>query len=1083
VEGKPVEKALVIVQPMRFVPGDMPLTARSDAAGVFRVPLKAAGAYRVRVEASGWAAATLENVRPGAGLQVSLRRGAAIEGTVRDAATGAPLPGAVVEARDDRYRMMPVWEPGVGHVSTTADAEGRFRLDGLAEGLHSVSARLRGYSRGGRNNVPTGRRVDIVLLPGSSLSGTVRDAQGRPVANAVVRVDGGDRRAGPTGPVVGTDADGRFEVTGLGAGEHRVVARHPSFAPAWVGGVSLEKGADATIDVVLHAGSPVTGRLVAGEERPVPGRVALQETDERPVPYYLDDRLGADAGGDGRFRLTLPPGAHALAVSAPGYASRRVEVDVGTGGSPVDLGDLALESGLVIRGRVRDRAGAPVADAQVFAFPHRGMAMGGGPMSRGQGRTESDGTFLLGGLGAGTHRVSVSASGYAEAVRPVDSAPSPGTPVEFVLDRAGAISGVVADEAGQPIESFRVSARQATEPGPMSGAGARGDTFAAADGRFVLEDVPDGTWVIEASAPDRASGVVSGVVVAGGATADAGRIRLGAGGVVRGLVVDGGGAPVGGASVRLVGAGRSYSFPRDTEAVSDPGGAFELRGVESGTVELVAAHPSYAEGRAAGIEVDPARGPAEARIVMAQGGRIEGRLARRDGSGMPGAIQVQPARVGSPSFMGGLTAQAGPDGTFVVEHVPAGRVIVYAMAGAGGVMESRQSREAEVREGETTTVEFLSREILVTGHVSRSGAPAPGLRLRLMGTGGSRMMMSMGGLMGAVPAPPAGPQRLTGVTDESGAFALIVDEPGTYRVMTNTTDGKITFPMRTVEIPDADTHVVDLAFTGVPLTGVVVDKDTEQPVPAAFVSAATGQAAPGGLMSASGSATAGVDGRFVLELEPGDYRVQAFAEGYAPDTAEVSVAAGGPTQELRLAVSRGGSISGRVVDAAGRAVGGVRVSALMAEGDGGSGGGGGGGESLPDGSFDIRGLPAGTFTLSAQSDLGAFAVRSGVASGQTGVTLTLRPGGSVQLQVYGTDGAPVERAFVRVSRVAGARIQVMAGTSTSPAGSAQLVVPAGDVELEVGKDKLRGRVTVSVAPGGATAAEVTLAEAERTSAP
>jgi hypothetical protein len=341
-----------------------------------------------------------------------------------------------------------------------------------------------------------------------------------------------------------------------------------------------------------------------------------------------------------------------------------------------------------------------------------------------------------------------------------------------------------------------------------------------------------------------------------------------------------------------------------------------------------------------------------------------------------------------------------------------------------------------------------------------------------MGSGGSRMMMSAPGI-GVVPAPPSGPQRLTGLTDETGAFALIVDEPGTYRVLTSTDDGRITLPMRTVEIPDADAHAVDLTFGGVPVTGVVVDKDTEQPVPAAHVSARLHAPTPANPMGGAGSAAAGADGRFALELEPGEYRVQAFAPGYASDTQEVSVAGGGATQELRLTLSRGATISGQVVDAGGRPVGGVNIGALTAEGDGGSGA-----QSLPDGSFQIAGLTAGSYTLSAHSALGLFAVRAGVATGETGVTLTLRPGGTVHVQVYGPTGAPVQRASVRVSRVAGARAMLMMGAMTSPAGIAELVAPAGDVELEVGRDKLRGKVNVSVPSGGATTAEVTLAEAD-----
>jgi len=55
----------------------------------------------------------------------------------------------------------------------------------------------------------------------------------------------------------------------------------------------------------------------------------------------------------------------------------------------------------------------------------------------------------------------------------------------------------------------------------------------APDGRFLLEDLAEGTYVVRARAPEVMPGTVSGVRVVAGRTADAGVIRLGAGGIVR----------------------------------------------------------------------------------------------------------------------------------------------------------------------------------------------------------------------------------------------------------------------------------------------------------------------------------------------------------------------------------------------------------------------------------------------------------------------------------------------------------------------------------------------------------------------
>ena len=39
--------------------------------------------------------------------------------------------------------------------------------------------------------------------------------------------------------------------------------------------------------------------------------------------------------------------------------------------------------------------------------------------------------------------------------------------------------------------------------------------------------------------------------------------------------------------------------------------------------------------RRVSVEVDPAKGPTETRVVLSQGGRVEGSVRRRDGTGLP----------------------------------------------------------------------------------------------------------------------------------------------------------------------------------------------------------------------------------------------------------------------------------------------------------------------------------------------------------------------------------------------------------------------------------------------------------------
>ena len=55
-DGRPIEKALVVARVVGASRLDLPVTARTDAKGGFRLGLKRAGIYDVRVEAKGLAA-------------------------------------------------------------------------------------------------------------------------------------------------------------------------------------------------------------------------------------------------------------------------------------------------------------------------------------------------------------------------------------------------------------------------------------------------------------------------------------------------------------------------------------------------------------------------------------------------------------------------------------------------------------------------------------------------------------------------------------------------------------------------------------------------------------------------------------------------------------------------------------------------------------------------------------------------------------------------------------------------------------------------------------------------------------------
>lgn len=1057
-DGRAIEKALVIARSVSARFDEPSFTTRTDSAGGFRFVFKNADLHNVRVEAKGLAAQRLEKVKPGSPLNVTLQKGGAIEGTVREAASGAPVAEARVEARPaDVYVDALPWEPEAGRVVATTDAKGRFRLEGLASGLHDVTATAQGFGPARRPNAKAGTFVDFVLTPGSSLSGSVVAPDGQPVAGAVVRAE---REPGfwAESARAATNAQGHFEILGLEPGTYTLVARHADFAPGLVPAVVVEPESDTSTDIVLDHGARIVGRLLGPSERPVAGRVRIQEIGGRTVSAAVAQILRAEAGADGLFSIErVPTGSYALAVTAPGLASTRADVDVRPGDLEVDAGDITLEAGLAIRGRVRDKAGVGIASATIECLRLRGSS-GDSPGAR----SEADGSFVLGGLQSGSYMVLVSASGYGRSRRQVEA----GQDVEFVLESGGSIAGIVVDEAGRPVEAYEVSAELAERQGSFFWS-PNFRPVAASDGRFALEDLGPGTYVVGVQAPEYASSSVSNVRVRSGAPTDVGRIRLQRGGTVRGLVVSIEGAPVAGATVEVQGAANSGPMGGETpQATSDATGAFEVRGVPAGVVEVMATHTSYAAAVVSGLEVDPAKGPAEARIVLTRGGRIEGLARKRDGSALQGTyVHVTPTGGGRRMFWAmSVPSPVGADGSFVVEHVPAGRVRVNLMSRSGGRFTSIQTKEADVRESEATPVEFRSLEILVSGRVTRSGTPAANLKVTL-GGGAGHISMSFGGAE-SVPPPPSGPQRGSAVTREDGTYDLLVDAPGQYFARVETLDGKVGFRSKDVDVPEAETYVLDFDIGGVTVSGLVVDKESEQPLAASDVWASLKGASRGGV-----GAAAGADGRFQLELEPGDYRVTARAEGYASQTVEISVGATG-APDLRFPLARGLNLRGRLLDARGRGVGGLWVNATSGEE---SDRHSVSGTTLADGSFQLSELLQRPYALLSGSDLAGFAFRAGVPPGDSDVVLTLRPGGKVRVQVRGTDGAPASRAWVRVDKLGGISVGSFSHPLTDSDGFAELPVPAGVVEIGVGKDSLKGRVTLNVSPGETVAAEVRLA--------
>jgi hypothetical protein len=403
------------------------------------------------------------------------------------------------------------------------------------------------------------------------------------------------------------------------------------------------------------------------------------------------------------------------------------------------------------------------------------------------------------------------------------------------------------------------------------------------------------------------------------------------------------------------------------------------------------------------------------------------------------------------------------DGSFLVERVPPGpaRASLQTRAGSG-VYVGWQPQEVTVVEGETVTVDFVSREVLVSGQITRSDAPVGGVRVTV-----EPMIVSIAsGPDDDASAPAAGPQPFTGITAADGTYELIAPESGDAWASVKSLDGKVRYASRDLQIPDVPNYRLDFKLGGVPVSGIVVDKDSGEGVPAASLDATAKKGED------SGGANGGPDGRFAFEVPPGEYRVSVWAEAYAHFQSDLTVGAGGEG-DVRFELSRGLVLLGKVVDVSGRPVAGVRVFAATREGVPGW-------ETAmtaSDGLFHFDRLLPKTYDLSAVSPAVGYAARAG-APGDKDIVLVLRPGGRLRLAVVDGRGAPVAGAFARVGPLNGIRAPFfMGGGQTDAAGLVEMSCPSGVLEISVSQGKRSGKAAVEVSPGATVAARIVLQDA------
>jgi protocatechuate 3,4-dioxygenase beta subunit len=626
--------------------------------------------------------------------------------TIQNLAGRAGGPGGREIAGSQARTLSP---DGAGSLTQVPQDEGREPAGGIPESAGGPESGEASRAAGGATTTgsSTGRSGSALPAAGSTPAGaskaappsrkgdsailvTVLDSEGRPMAGAMVEVDGpGGVRSEPTA------AAGVAEVAGLAAGDYQIRVRptQPGL-PALFGARPVTVAAGERFQArctVPLLDAEITGRVLDSEGKPV----AEVEIDCSPLllpgsgAIFMADVSSAGpvkSGADGSFRIQgLARVEHVLSTRpSPGRPQARATAVAGAS-EPVDI-VLARKRSLTITGAVRDQKGEPVAEVQVVVSSHQAQPA----------RSGVDGRFRVGlEYERGVVALAARKEGYAEAdllVPPIDIGEREEVEVSLLLEplgEVGELSGLITEGPGGPavpaqtvhLHSASLNARYQARSG-QDGLYLFSEVRAAADYRL---------WV----SPERGFRDFSAapVEVAPGVSRMDIELEPLETGRLTGTMLDATGRPL----PRFTLWVRSLSASGNAPAITgDERGRFSADEVPAGEVQLETRAAPWITVR--GLTIEPGQ-TRQAEVLLGLGsGRLDGQVLSAGGPVARARLTLTwtgpaapPAAAGALQTTVYREAASDSAGRFSFSGIGAGRAILTA--GAPGFAERRESRD------------------------------------------------------------------------------------------------------------------------------------------------------------------------------------------------------------------------------------------------------------------------------------------------------------------------------------------------------------------------------------------------------
>jgi hypothetical protein len=526
--------------------------------------------------------------------------------------------------------ILKVWVDGKVTRQLTTDESGRMviplpekefeRMTVTASRDGLVPKRV--YLRHFRGETEIPRYYALTMERATSIGGTVRNEQGRPIEGVTVSL----HKSGPTdhgreaidlqGVTARTDTQGRWHLdlfpASFDLGYLQFSYVHAEFL-SLIAASNIQPREEPeqlrkrSVVTVLRKGITITGRVLNRDGHPIIG-ASVKVGDHPWLP-------GTKTEADGKFRIgNAPAGKSFLTAQAPDHPPEMKSVDIAAGISPVEF---RLGQGRTISGRVVDAQSRPVAGAFVAAYYWRGHQT-----ADWRAETDAEGRFHWDRAPSDTVSLGVSKPGYdfAEQIfQPSDK--------EHVVTLRGILRlrGTVTDaETGGPLETFTLI--PGTEIGPNNTLWHTDFTRIHHGGAYEI------SFGFLGSQPHRVRIEARGFLptLSPAHKNDAGDqvfdVRLTKGAWIEGLVRGRDGGPLAGAEVIVataqgisIGGGKSYQREYHPHFLTGPDGLFSFS-PPAEPFRLIALHDrGYAEASARQLAEVPG-------LIVEPWGRIEGTL-------------------------------------------------------------------------------------------------------------------------------------------------------------------------------------------------------------------------------------------------------------------------------------------------------------------------------------------------------------------------------------------------------------------------------------------------------------------------